>query len=285
MELGYASMNTPADVPPSTIGQHLESVGFTSLWMGEHPQIPVQRSTPYPAGGEMPTQYRAMMDPLVSLAAAAQATTTLRLATGVCLPLEHDLFALAKAVSTLDVLSGGRVDFGVGVGWNQEELANVRPDISWTNRYIALAEAVAALRVLWTADEPVFDGRWYSFDATWCDPKPVQKPHPPVIVGAAGRIGTAQAARWGDEWAPMDIGLGDVSRRVATFRQAVGDNDRSDVPITLFTWGDPTPDTLRQYRDLGIKQAVLGASRIDWDKPETTLAFIDRYAVMVDELR
>ena len=130
MELGFATMNTPEELHPAELARALEERGFTSLWTGEHSHIPTARTTPYPAGGELPDPYRRMMDPFLSLLLAAEATTSLRVGTSVALPLEHDLFALAKSVATLDRLSGGRFDFGVGVGWNVEELADHRPDIA-----------------------------------------------------------------------------------------------------------------------------------------------------------
>ncbi len=285
MRLGFTSMNTPDDPPPGELAATLEARGYDSLWIGEHSHIPAVRSTPYPAGGEMPMQYTRMMDPFLSLVSAAEATDDLLLATGVALPLERDLFALAKAVTTLDHLSGGRVIFGVGVGWNEEELADHRPDLPWAKRYRALDEAVAALRALWTEDEASFHGEWFDFDRAWAFPKPVQRPYPPVYCGAAGRIGTAQAVAWGDGWAPMDVALGDVAKRIDRFRADVAAAGRDDVPITLVTFGDPDPDALRRYRDLGVERAVIGASRTGWDDPSTTHPFIDRYAELVDELR
>lgn len=284
MELGFTTMNTPEDPPPGELAAALETRGFDSLWIGEHSHIPAERTTPYPAGGDMPMQYTRMMDPFLSLLAAANATSSLLVATGVALPLERDLFALAKSVATLDHLSGGRLIFGVGVGWNREELADHRPDLPWSKRYRALDEAVAALRALWSDDEASFHGEWFSFDRAWSFPKPVQRPHPPIYCGAGGRIGTAQAVAWGDGWAPMDIALGDVAKRIDRFRADVAAAGRGDVPITLVTFGDPDPDTLRSYRDLGVERAVIGASRTGWDDPATTYPFIDRYAALVDEL-
>ena len=283
MELGFTSMNTPEDVDPTTLGRALEERGFTSLWIGEHSHIPVSRRTPYPAGGEMPPQYTRMMDPFVSLTVAAGATERLRLATGVALPLEHDLFALAKTVATLDHVSSGRVVLGVGVGWNEEELADHRP-IPWSKRYRALAECVAALRALWCDEQAEFHGEFFDFDPVWAFPKPFQQPHPPIVSGSAGRLGTQHAVEWADGWAPMDVARGDVAKRVGRFRRAVADAGRADVPVTLVTFGDPDPDVLRAYRDLGIARVVIGASRTGWDDPSTSYEFIDRYAELVAEL-
>ncbi|MBJ7362113.1 MAG: LLM class flavin-dependent oxidoreductase, partial [Ilumatobacteraceae bacterium] len=160
MKIGYTTMNTPADISPRVLGPLLESAGFDSIWIGEHSHIPVSRATPYPTGGEMPWQYTTMMDPFISLTQIGEHTTDLILGLGVALPLEHDVLVLAKTVATLDVLSGGRVQFGVGVGWNQEELAN-HSSVKWSLRYRALGECVGALRSLWTDDESEYHGEFY----------------------------------------------------------------------------------------------------------------------------
>ena len=157
MKVGYTTMNTPADIAPPVLGPLLESAGFDSIWIGEHSHIPVSRETPYPTGGDMPWQYTTMMDPFLSLMQIGDHAPSLLLGLGVALPLEHDVFVLAKQVATLDVLSGGRVQFGVGVGWNREELAN-HHDVKWSMRYRALADCVAALRALWTNDESEHHG-------------------------------------------------------------------------------------------------------------------------------
>jgi probable F420-dependent oxidoreductase len=284
MRLGFSSMNTPEDEAPDVLARALEGRGYESLWIGEHPHIPTSRRTPYPAGGEMPMQYRRMMDPFVSLTAAAVATDELVVGTSVALPLEHDVFDLAKSVATLDRISGGRFELGVGVGWNEEELANHRPDIPWAHRYRALAECITALRALWTEEEAEHHGEFFSFDPVWCEPKPITQPHPPVLCGMAGPLGTEHALAWADAWLPMDVALGNVARRVARFRDAATAAGRGEVPITMVTWGDPTLDTLRTYRDLGIERVVLGAARDGWADPATTYPFLDRYAAWADEL-
>ncbi len=284
MRLGFTTMNTPEDVRADVLARELEDRGFDSLWIGEHSHIPASRATPYPAGGELPEQYLRMMDPLISLTMAATATTELLLCTGVTLPLEHDVFALAKAIATLDVVSNGRVKFGVGVGWNEEELANHRP-IPWRSRYRALAECVGALRSLWADDDSEFHGAYYNFDPVWSFPKPLQRPTPPVVYGTAGKLGTAQAIELADEWAPMDLALGNVARRVTRFREAVVAAGRDDVPVTIITYGDPTIETLSAYRELGIARVVVGAARQGWDDPATAMPFMEHYTRYVDELR
>lgn len=283
MELGFSTMNTPQDLRPDALAGALEEHGYTSLFIGEHSHIPTSRRTPYPSGGDMPDPYRRMMDVFVSLAMAAQATERLHVGTGVCLVLEHHVLDLAKSVATLDHLSGGRVLFGVGVGWNAEELENHRPDITWAQRYRASEECVEALRRCWIDEESEFHGEFFDFDPVWSFPKPVQQPTPPVLLGTGGRLGTEHAIRWADGWMPMDIALGNVPKRVARFRELASEAGR-DIPISLVTFGDPTPETLHGYRELGIVRCVIGAGRQGWDDGSTAMPFIERYARLIPEL-
>jgi len=279
-------MNNPDELAPDVLARELEARGYDSLWVGEHSHIPVSRRTPYPAGGKMPDQYKQMMDPFLALLLAATASHGLLLGTGVALPLEHDLLDLAKTVSTLDRLSGGRLLFGVGVGWNEEELANHRP-VPWAQRYRALGECVAALRSLWCDDESEFHGEFYDFDPVWSFPKPLQHPHPPVLCGTGGKVGTREAVAWADGWMPMDIALGNVAKKVTRFREAAADagRDPTALPITMVTFGDPVLTTLAGYRDIGVERVVVGSGRTGWDDPATTLPCLDTYAAMIPELR
>ena len=188
MHLGFSSMNTADDPAPALLARTLEDAGFESLWYGEHSHIPACRSTPYPAGGELPAPYRKMMDPYISLMAAAAATSRLRLGTGIALLLERELFSQAKTIATLDRLSGGRVLIGCGVGWNEEEFNNAT-SLPWERRYLALRETVEAQRALFRDPEPAYHGELIDFDPVWFDPKPVQAGGPPVIFGAMGPLG------------------------------------------------------------------------------------------------
>ncbi len=284
MRLGFSTMNGPDDVRPDVLARALEERGYDSLWLGEHSHIPASRKTPYPSGGEMPHNYVTMMDPFVSLTMAAMATKELKVGTGVCLALEHDILDLAKTVASLDVMSGGRVLFGVGVGWNEEELANHRP-IPWSARYRGLEEAVAALRALWTQHDSEFHGEFYDFDAAWSFPKPLQQPTPPVLLGVGGKLGTQHAVRWADEWMPMDIALGNVEKKIGKFREAAEAAGRGDIPITIVAFGDPTIERLHEYKELGVVRVVLGAQYKGWHDPSSIIPFADRYAAYIDELR
>jgi probable F420-dependent oxidoreductase len=283
MELGFSTQNTPEDLRPDVVARALEERGFSSFFIGEHSHIPASRRTPYPTGGEMPDNYRRMMDPFVSLAMAATVTTKLQIGTGVCLVLEHHVLDLAKSVATLDLLSNGRLLFGVGVGWNAEELENHRPDLTWAQRYRAAEECVAALRACWTQDESEFHGDFFSFDPVWSYPKPAHKPHPPVVLGTGGKLGTQHAVRWADEWMPMSIALGNVEKKVTKFRQIAAETGR-DIPISIVTMGDPSVEELQHYRELGLLRAVIGAGRTGIDDASTTLAYLDRYAELIPEL-
>jgi len=286
MHLGFSAMNNPRGLTPAQLGKELESRGFESLWIGEHPQIPVARTTPYPGGGDLPESYLDMMDPFLSLLSAAQAAPTLRVGTGVALVLEHNLFDLAKSIATLDRLTDGRVEFGVGVGWNVEELAFVS-QIPWAARYRALGEAIGALRELWTQEESSFHGEFFNFDPVWCRPGPVQTPHPRVHLGAAGKLGTREAVIWADGWMPMDASPEILGRKLVRFREAADAAGRNpnDIVVSVVTMGDPEPDALLAYRELGVTRVILGAGRQGESDPATTLPFLDRYAPLVDDLR
>ena len=283
MKIGYTTMNTPADIAPRVLGPMLEDAGFDSIWIGEHSHIPVSRATPYPTGGDMPWQYTTMMDPFISLTQIGEHTSNLLLGLGVALPLEHDVLVLAKTAATLDVLSNGRLQFGVGVGWNQEELAN-HSSVKWSLRYRALAECVSALKSLWVDDESEFHGSYFNFDKVWSRPKPMQNPHPPIWFGAGGKLGSQHTIEWADGWMPLDVTLGDVTKRVNKFRQLSTDAGRQDIPISMVAFGDPTLDTLMMYRDLGIERVIVGSGREGWEDPSGVPAFIERYAAMRDKL-
>jgi len=285
MHLAFSSMNTPADPPPDLLATALEERGFESLWYGEHSHIPVSRATPYPAGGELPDPYRRMMDPYISLMAAAAATTRLRLGTGIALLMERELISQAKTIATLDRLSGGRVMIGTGVGWNREEFENVNPH-PFDKRYAVLEETVEATRALWRDEEAQYHGRYIDFDPVWCDPKPQQPGGPPVFLGAMGPLGRRHAAAWADGWYPVDVALGDVGANLASFREEVvaAGRDPATVQINLQIMDTANLDRLKHYRDLGIQRATIGVAMDLWDKPEAVMPMIDRYARIIPEL-
>ncbi|OMC41419.1 LLM class F420-dependent oxidoreductase [Mycobacterium sp. GA-1841] len=294
MDLGFVSLNTPRDLAPATLGPELESRGFESLWVGEHPQIPLAAADQFhPA---LLAAQKQILDPFLSLLSAAQATTKLRIGTAVALPLERELFTFAKEVATLDHLSNGRVVLGVGVGARAE--LEVSGSVKWADRYRALADMVAALTTLWNDDESELSGSehhgdFYDFDPVWSYPKPSQRPRPPLLAAATGPKAVRECLAWADGWLPGDAAFRDVGAALDDFRRTAEEagRDPAALDLTIMAWGNPTLDTLASYRDLGFNRAVLGGGRKkggghkkDGD-PSTTLTFLDDYAGMVDKLR
>ena len=285
MHLGFSSMNTTQDPAPAELAKRLEEAGFESLWYGEHSHIPRCRSTPYPPGGDMPEPYKLMRDPYIALMAAAAATSTLKIGTGIALLMERELLSQAKTISTLDQLSGGRLMIGTGVGWNEEEFSNANPH-PFNKRYAVMRETVEATRALWRDDAPEYHGDYIDFDPVWFYPKPIQKSGPPIILGAMGPLGVKHAARWADGWLPVDVALPNIETAVSDFKTMVKDygRDPNTVEITLQVMNQPTPDKLKHYRDLGFDRCTIGVSMDTWDKPESFLPMIDRFAEVIPYL-
>lgn len=290
MRFGYMSMNSAGGIRPARLAQELEARGFCSMWVPEHSHIPVSRRSPFITGGELPEGYLHMMSPLVSLASAASVTTRLKLGTGVCLLLQHTLPDLAKQVATLDVLSDGRLEFGVGVGWNAEELADHRPDLPFRQRYSAMRERIEALRVMWRDDVAEFDGKYDSFSASWVFPKPVRR-GVPVLLGNFGPVGIAHAAACADEWMPIDHmlkgadGRPDVAGCIALFREKLAENGRDPtaVPVSLFMFGRPTPDRIERYAALGVHRLIVSPPNANLQDADFVLRHLDDLAPVVSE--
>lgn len=280
MKIGLASPNSSYGVPTAEMAIDAEQRGYHTLLVGEHSHIPTSRETPHPSGIELPRLYWHMRDPFVSLAMAAQATTTLRVGTGVCLLLEHEILDLAKSVATLDEASAGRFDFGIGVGWNREELANVST-VPWSQRYNAMRETVSALKLLWANDAAGFDGEFVNFAESLVYPKPHTSAGPPIAMGCQGRIGMRHVAEYADEWCPIDIGFRDVVQGIGWFRDVcveVG-RDPDTVPITIYSFGAPDAETINRYAEAGVACTLFGAP----DKADAHHRFVDRHQHLVDE--
>jgi probable F420-dependent oxidoreductase len=285
MHLGFSSMNTADDPAPHHLAQTLEEAGFESLWYGEHSHIPVARLTPYPPGGELPEPYKKMMDPYVSLMAAAQATSRLKLGTGIALLMERELMSQTKTIATLDRLSNGRLLIGCGVGWNREEFENAT-ELPFDRRYLGMKETVLAQRKLLTDPEPEFHGELIDFDPVWFEPKAIRPGGPDVIFGAMGPLGLKHAAQWADGWMPVDVALPDIENDVKNFRQLVADNGRdpASVEITLVVMAPVTADLLKSYRDIGIDRCNIGVGMENWDRPEIVIPMIEKFSKLIPEL-
>lgn len=302
MKLGYATVNHAQGIHPGVLGKALEDRGFESLWVPEHSHIPVASVGLYPDPRvPMPSGYAHIMSPFVSLMAAASTTSTLKLGTGICLVLEHDLLDLACTTATLDALSGSRFILGAGAGWNTHELANHRPELAFSKRYAALEERVAALRAAWACTPAdaydgifaelewgkqisSFSGHSDRFSPSWVFPKP-RGGRIPVALGLAGPIGVRHAARYADMWAPVDVSLFhegklNVAERIKSFRHAVEQHGRDpdEVPITLFAWGGESDRMLDTYRSLGVERTVFAPPDFNLHSADATLRRLDALA-------
>ena len=264
---------------PAELGRALEERGFGSLWAPEHSHIPLSRRTPFPQGGELPKKYYDVMDPFVTLAAAAAATTRLRVATGVCLVVQRDPIQTAKQVASLDQISGGRFLFGIGAGWNAEEMADHGTEFG--SRFEVMRERVEAMKAIWTRSKPEYDGKFVKFPPMMTWPKPVQKPHPPVLVGGAFPYGARRAIAFGDGWVPhaRRPTYGDVLGLLPEFRKLAVEagRDPAALPITIF--GVPEDrDLIERYRAAGVARLVFNLPPA---KADEVLPVLDRCARLV----
>jgi len=215
-----------------------------------------------------------MADPFVSLMAAASATTQIKLGTGVCLVIEHDPIVLAKTVATLDWLSNGRLLFGVGGGWNREEMAH--HGTAFARRWQVLRERIEAMQTIWTQEEASYTGEFVHFERIISYPKPVQKPHPPILLGAATAQGRARVVRYCDGWIPIDVLLEDLPAAIADLRHkaATAGRNPEGLSLSVFAFQGMQSDALQRYRDLGVERVVLVAPR----RMAEAIPFLDRLA-------
>jgi probable F420-dependent oxidoreductase len=232
LRFGAVIFPTDYSIDPRELGRALEATGFESFWVPEHTHIPTSRQSPWPGGAELPREYRHTLDPFVALAAVAAVTTTLRLGTGICLVTQRDPIVTAKEVATLDHLSGGRFLFGVGAGWNREELASHGTDFS--SRWRLMRERVEAMKRVWGEEEAEYHGSLVDFQPLWSWPKPVQKPHPPVVVGGNGPRTLERVVAYGDEWMPIHGRGPRVEDRIPELERLAAEAGRESIPVSLF---------------------------------------------------
>jgi probable F420-dependent oxidoreductase len=249
---------TAYSIHPGELGVAAEERGFESLWVAEHSHIPTSRKSPWPGGGDLPQMYYDAMDPFVTLAAAAQATTKLKLATGICLVIQRDPIQTAKSVASLDVISGGRFLFGIGGGWNEEEMNN--HGTAFEGRWKLLRERVEAMKQIWTQERAEYHGEYVDFDPIFANPKPFQKPHPPIHVGGAFPGGMRRAIRYGDGWIPIaGRGETDVLQHVDAFRKACAEAGRDPDSMEVSLYGAPMDkEALTRAADAGVDRVVFG---------------------------
>jgi probable F420-dependent oxidoreductase len=254
VQFGIVMFPTDYSVDPPDLGRLVEERGFESLFFPEHTHIPVGRRTPYPGGGELPREYSHTYDPFAALTAVAAATTTLKVATGICLVPQRDPIVTAKEVASVDRLSAGRFLFGVGTGWNEDEMENHGTDPK--RRFGIFRERIEAMKELWTKDEAEYHGRYVDFDPVWQWPKPLQQPHPPILVGGVGEKVLERVLAVGDEWMPNRIRDDDaLIARIDELQRRAAEAGRDRIPVTLFgVTRDPA--RLERYEDAGVHRCL-----------------------------
>jgi probable F420-dependent oxidoreductase len=280
MRYGLTIFPTDYSIHPAELGRAAEERGFESLWVAEHSHIPFSRKTPWPGGAELPKMYYDVVDPFVALAMAAAATTKLRVGTGICLVIQRDTIQTAKQVASLDMLSGGRFLFGVGGGWNVEEMAN--HGTRYETRWKLLRERIEAMKQIWTEKKAEYHGELVSFEPIFAWPKPAQKPHPPIHVGGAFPGGMRRALRYGDGWIPiMGRGDGDIIEHLPGLRAEAAKLGRSLDRFEVTAYGvTPDGERLRALRDAGITRALFFVPPAPRDE---ALKVLDTYAAVVQK--
>ena len=254
MKFGLTIFPTAETIQPAAMARLAESHGFESLWFPEHTHIPVSRDTPYPGGGELPDEYARIYDPFVALTAAAAATERLLVGTGICLIVERDPITTAKEVATIDRVSGGRFLFGVGAGWNLEEMANHGTDPR--TRFSLMRERIEAMKEIWTRDEASYHGRHVDFEPIWSWPKPVQRPHPPILVGGNSGGALDRVVALADEWIPNpETRLRELPDRIADLQERATAAGRDRIPVTFYAV-KPEAEALRRFAAAGVDRAV-----------------------------
>src|ERR1700726_5000451 len=258
MDFGVLMFMTDYSMPAAALAQAMETRGFESLWAPEHSHIPLSRKTPFPGGGELPKPYYDAMDPFVSLSIAAGVTKKLKLATGVCLVIQRDTIQLAKTVASLDQVSGGRFLFGIGGGWNQDEMED--HGTVYATRFKRMREQVEAMREIWTKSKPEYHGEIVNFPPMMAWPKPVQNPLP-IIVGGAFPHAARRAVRYGNGWIPIAGRpiYGNFDDYFPQYKQMLAEAGRSlaDAPITMFGAAE-NYDQLMRYQELGVARVIAG---------------------------
>jgi probable F420-dependent oxidoreductase len=275
MKFGILMFATDYAIDPVTLGRAVEERGFDSLFLPEHTHIPASRRTPWPGGADLPKEYWHTLDPFVALSAVAATTERLLLGTGICLVTERDPITLAKEVASLDLLSGGRLLFGIGAGWNVEEMENHGTDSN--HRFRLMRERVMAMKEIWTKDEAEYHGKYVNFDPIWSWPKPVQQPHPPIYIGGDGKHTFKRVIDYGDSWMPIPMrGEVPLGERVRQLNEMAAEAGRGRIPVTVYGTL-PREEVISHYADIGIDRCIF------WLPPVSegeAIPQLDRYAEM-----
>jgi probable F420-dependent oxidoreductase len=280
MKFGVSMFPTRYSIGPVELARAVEERGFESLFFPEHTHIPTSRRSPWPGGADLPGEYRETLDPFLALTAAATVTDRILLGTGICLVVERDPITTAKEVATLDLLSGGRVLFGIGGGWNREEMENHGTDP--TRRFAVMRERVLAMKEIWTRDEAEFHGQHVNFDPLWQWPKPVQRPHPPVLVAGNGPRTLERVLEYGDGWIPIPgRGALPLGEGTARLREMAAEAGREPPPVTVFG-ARPQAEVLDHYADAGVDRVLFALPPVE---AAEAFKFLDTYANLAETER
>jgi probable F420-dependent oxidoreductase len=282
MHYGAFIFPTDYSMQPAPLARALEERDFESLWVAEHTHIPCSRESPWPGGAELPKMYYDLYSPLLALSAAAAVTEKIKLGTGIQLVAQHDPIMLAKEIATLDRISNGRFLFGVGGGWNREELAN-HYDFPFEKRWKVMRERIEAMKAIWTQERASYHGEFVDFDEIFSWPKPVQTPHPPIHVGGAAPWGIRRTLRYGDGWIPLSgRGGNDPLEDVKKMHDAAREAGRDPASIEISLYGAPNDaDKLKAFRDAGYTRAIFFL----FSAPgEELLPLMDQYAALAAEV-
>jgi len=275
MKIGISTFVTDDGIDTVSLARAIEERGFDSLVIAEHTNIPASRESAYPLGGDLPQQYYRTLDPFVTLAAAAAVTSRIELVTGIALLIQRDPIITAKEAASIDLISGGRFVFGVGAGWNLEEMRNHGTDPN--TRGTLLDERIEAIKALWTDEPAEYHGKYVDFDATYLKPKPVQQPHPPIFIGGDSDATVKRVIRHNAGWISNPFPVDALKKRIDQMRDGAG----RDVPLAMFGT-PPKPDYWRAVEDLGFDQVALLLPTLPTNE---SLRILDEYAAKVDEYR
>jgi probable F420-dependent oxidoreductase len=275
MHYGIVMFPTDYAIRPDDLARAAEDRGFESFWVPEHTHIPASRKSPWPGGGPLPKEYWHSHDPFVGLAMAAAVTKKIKLGTGICLVIERDPITLAKEVASLDFLSRGRFLFGIGGGWNAEEMEH--HGTAFKTRWHVLRERILAMKELWTKEEAEFHGTHVKFEKSWAYPKPVQKPHPPILMGGDGPTTIDRVLEFCDGWMPIAARMANGAEKIATLQRRAKEMGRGPIPVTAFM---PKPDraVLDGLEAAGCERVVLG---LPSDGAEKILPMLDGYTKLM----
>ena len=273
MKFGVQMFPTDYAIPVTELARACEDLGFESLFFPEHTHIPTSRRTPWPGGAPLPQEYSHTLDPFVACGAAAAVTSTLRVGTGICLVIQRDPITLAKEVASVDFLSGGRFLFGIGGGWNAEEMENhgTRPAVRWK----ILRERILAMKQIWTSDEAEYHGQFVNFDPIWSWPKPAQRPHPPVLVGGDGPRTLERVVEYGDGWMPIGgRGGAGLAARIQELQRMAKAAGRGPIPVSIFGV-PPSKEAIEAFAAMGVERVLFGLRP---EPAEKAIPALKRYA-------